>query len=194
MRMFMNGEIYLMKNPETIGESIEELTKTVRSPLQNEIFQLAINFFDMVSDENKDKVNYETCKEFWTAMFNEDGIEMTLRSHNPYGIPMVPEKRMLKNIEELDKKFISLRSFLDDATYVGKNCKSNIIILYEDKNISLWVMEDEENIPHYMISRKEEEIIAPKLYGEVHDEYRNKGDLYHAIFKQIIKDKDKSLW
>lgn len=219
MEILMSGEIYLKRGPRIIPgqdvsnrndnrlDIIEEHLKTDpnASPEELEKFR---KFRDLVRDSvTVERKDYSGCESFWISIVEDDCIRMVECGH-----PYSNEKRF-ENKEEIEKEFIRLRVFLDQAEYIGKYFKrskpcaegsladrsythdSNSLVLYATDSILLIQRET----PYF--KDKKFEIISSKyledgnygFVGKVNDEFRDKPELYQAIFKQLTDKPRKTL-
>jgi hypothetical protein len=153
----------------------------------------------------KGKANFDEYKNFWTLVCNEEGLQMIEQTSNGQG-----KTRKYFNKKEMEEDFISLRDTLKESIYLGREFLvpeevDGLLIFSFGANtqssgfIATYFIGDRAIIFNKKNNRFElavAEELLPKTMGQmpiVHDEYRDKGELYQAIFKQIVNDKDKSL-
>lgn len=219
MEILMSGEIYLKRGPRIIPskdvsnrnderlDMIEEHLKTdpKASPEELEKFRY---FRDLVRDSvTVERKDYSGCDSFWISIVEDDCIRM-VEMERPYATEKVFETK-----EDLNKEFIRLRVFLEQAEYIGRYFKrtkpcaegpladrsythdSNSLALYATDSILLIQSET----PYF--KDKKFEIISSKyledsnyeFIGKVNNEFRDKPELYQAILRQLTDKPRKTL-
>lgn len=221
MNVLMNGEIYLKRGPEIIKFDKEqhEKNKMRTEKLKQEMLKdndssnpfLSIMFqlqeVEKKFDDAYGKLSYAGCDSFWIFNKMEKGIKM-MEKEASLEIPS-PETTTIRNIdslEELDEKFIPLREFLNEAEYVGKYFKDNAKQRYEVynkcmllyKTPDIWLTYERNRYlgteGFFIRSRVPgKENLNYKTYGLTHKEFKDKNELYSAIFKQLTSSKQNIL-
>lgn len=229
MEILMTGEIYLKKgpdiikfNPTTIEDEeefemfIEDL-KSVNAP-ERTIEDFIRRHEEELELKGKGYKDYSGCSNFWMSVIDENGIEMVEKDY----VPNLGMKRKFTSKEEVDKEFIRLRVFLENAKFVGKYFKRTGYLeinhpdgrksmdtkyntgYFHRRNTTLVLYEFGENLlaqtENGFTNEKYFEVIPRKyledgkyeLYGDVPNEY-DKTDLYQAILKQSLGAKKKKL-
>ena len=140
----MSNKIYIKKIPDKERLTREETVELLNSPYaprdEIEQFRELLKGMGKTIDEFLDDVfalgrnngafreEWSGCKNFWTCAENEDGIIMSEHILNEEAA-----EKEFKSQEELEKEFISISSFLENANYVGKFFRRTKSIYEDDK-------------------------------------------------------------
>ena len=232
MGILMSGEIYIKRDseeftPASLGieqlsnlskideEKINALNKMTNGEITIEKLNKLSEFLHLLSKKNKIK-SYLGCEEFWVSTVNKNSIKMAaIVFHEYYGGNGEFLTDTFKNKSELDKKFIKLSTFLEQAEYVGKYFKrTSKVEEYDDsymrkipfitKNapLILYKMGDrllgiEDYSPKLggrqfcLISPKYTEDGNYKFFGKTNKDYQDKPKVYQLILKQTYEFKTK---
>lgn len=202
-------------------EFFENFIENLRnnSDVSEETIESLIKSHESAKDNNNEIRDYSGCSSFWMSIIGENGIKMIEKSE----IPSLASTKDIKNKQELDEQFIRLRVFLEKAEYVGKTFHrtkpivnmsidgtitkdmsyyggfsalgNSILVLYATKDHMIAVNNNEltGERSFSVISSKYIEDGNYKFEGEVNEEYRDKAELYQAIFKQLTNNPKKKL-
>ena len=121
-------------------------------------------------------------------------------------------KKLLENKGNklpLYRKYMDFREFLSEAKYVGRYFKRtakiegrDISFMEEDnKTLVLFATESHMLIQYEFLGEKTFEMLSPRYfedgnfgyYGEQHDEYNDKDEMFKAIEKQLTDKKKNTL-
>ena len=224
MEILMSGEIYLKRGPRIIPaksvsdrneeklDSIEEHFKTDPNTSTETLEQFR-EFRDLIRDSNTvEKKDYSGCSSFWISIITDEGIEMVEKSES--GI--YNDRKIFKTKEEMNKEFIRLRVFLENAKYIGQYYErmdpiegfafgrktsdtsymcSTALALYATENNMILLSKNShtKETRFIVISPKYLEDGRYKFYGEKHEEYNDPVELYQAIFKQLSDGRRNTL-
>ena len=212
----LNNEIYLKKGPSKGKINIEEANQFLESEEDDleldlieselgdqfdDIIAMALeSFFDSFPEYNLD---WTGCDSFWTLKETDNKIIMIERPLTGQGIT-----KEYKSKEDIFKEFISLNSFLENGTYIGKFFRRTKLVNPEDKeflpvNHSIFALyENSGTILAVKDSKgKAELIVIPKKYTEDNNyeyygvktiSYDDDKEIKKAIIKQLTySDKNR---
>lgn len=214
MDLLMNGGIYIKRGPEIIkfDKKAHEKNKKRTEKLKNEMFNdpstpsafleamFALSKIEQVVDEAYDQPTYAGCDSFWMLFVKENGIEMSEKEASiEEPNPEITSKRLFENKEEMDKRFVSLDTFLDEAEFIGKKFKkpaklqidiyTKRLLLY--KTDTVWLTYEKNKLlgteGFFIHSKSPSERLNYKTYGRVHKEFKDKSEIYFSVFKQLTK-------
>lgn len=183
----------------------EEFLVGANEELDKEIERLNKNESEMLE---KGKPLYDEYKNFWSLICTDESLNMVEQTTEG------PKKiKKYSNKEEMEKDFISLRELLKDAEYLGieyfiperigggllmlaismdgSQKSSGIIATYFSGDRAI-VFNKKDN--KFELALHED--IVPKSIGRrvlTNGEYKDKAELYQAIFKQLTKGKRNTL-
>lgn len=210
----MSNKIYIKKIPDKERLTREETVELLNSPYaprdEIEQFRELLKGMGKTIDEFLDDVfalgrnngafreEWSGCKNFWTCAENEDGIIMSEHILNEEAA-----EKEFKSQEELEKEFISISSFLENANYVGKffrRTKSiyeddkeylpvnyNVFALYELDGIILAVKQKDGKTMFDIIPSQLTRDGNYELYGSQRASFDNKKAINKEIVKQLKK-------
>ena len=182
-KIIINGEKI---SPEKFEEEAEEAVRKVSEIADKMIEQ--------------GKPIYDSYKNFWVLIITDDGIRMVEQSDKI-------QKKVIKydSAIEMEEEFISLREFLEKSEYLGKEYH-----VYGDGEVLPKCSNDEKVtfdsvITYYVgdraiIFNKKSNKYELSVSGEFNDniidynihineEFRDKAEIYQAIYKQLSKKK-----
>ena len=210
----MSNKIYIKKIPDKERLTREETVELLNSPYaprdEIEQFRELLKGMGKTIDEFLDDVfalgrnngafreEWSGCKNFWTCAENEDGIIMSEHILNEEAA-----EKEFKSQEELEKEFISISSFLENANYVGKffrRTKSiyeddkeylpvnyNVFALYELDGIILAIKQKDGKTMFDIIPSQLTRDGNYELYGSQRASFDNKKVINNEIVKQLKK-------
>ena len=208
MGLIINGDIYIKKSPdykELTIEEIEQLQLEREEIISNcdlpeeEIEKLNQDVEEMLE---KGKPIFDGYRSFWIIILGDDAIKMVEQSSN--GNQLV---RVYKNLEEMEKEFISLRDLLPSARFYGKEfftteeigevlppfaiekMKSNpgpiLTYVFGDRGITV----NQKSNEFKMVDIREFISNSRAMDITQHDEYNKPSEVYQSISKQLYKKK-----
>ena len=219
MEILMSGEIYLKRGPRIIPNNDISNRNEERFDLLEEDFKTDPNispeslkrfreFRELISGSNTvERKDYSGCSSFWVSIVDDDGIRM-VENLSPIG-----DVKTFDTKNEIDKEFIRLRVFLDQANYVGRYFKrtkpfangsyvdrsfmhdTNSLVLYATDSILIIQRETPyfKNQKIEIISSRYLEDNNYEFIGKINEEFKDKPKLYQLVFKQLTDKKDKTL-
>ena len=187
---------------DRINDDINENPELENDPLINSI---ADSMYKL--SKEKGLVDYSGCDSFWiadeTELLNGQGITLVEQDNT------VHKKETFENYDKLSEKFIDFREFLSEAKYVGRYFKRtakiegrDISYMEEDEStLVLFATEYHMLIQYEFLGKKSFEMLSPRYfedgnfeyYGEKHDEYNDKDEMFKAIEKQLTDKKKNTL-
>lgn len=209
MGLLMNGGIYIKIRPSNGTIDDEETDQFLESEEDNpeldfikselgnqfdDIIAMAFErFYDLFPELNLD---WTGCDSFWTLKETDNKIIMIERPLTGQGIQKEYESK-----EELSKEFVSLSSFLENGTYIGKFFRRtklmnsedkellpvnhSIFALYENSGVILAVKDSNGKAEFRVIPKKYTEDNNYEYYGEERPSYDNEKEIKKAITKQL---------
>ncbi len=202
MEILMSGELYIKRRPDIRETSIEDLDRLESMKEDPTIPEQAIEAYQQMLDMDGEP-DYTGCNSFWVSVIHDDGIKMAEQS--PYK-SVYPKVKTYESKEEMDENFISLREFLSEAEYVGRNFKPKEETARNQLNTQkllyklgdLWIVEENDYLAgHNMVVFAENRGTKSdnyEFYGEVDETYKDPSMMYQTIFKEIYdKNKKKKL-
>ena len=176
--------------------------ETISSEKFEEEAEEAVRKVSEIADKmiEQGKPIYDSYKKFWVLIITDDGIRMVEQSDKT-------PKKVIKydSAIEMEEEFISLREFLEKSEYLGKEYH-----VYGDDEALSMCSNDEEVafdsvITYYagdraIIFNKKSNKYELSVAGEFNDniidynihineEFRDKTEIYQAIYKQLSKKK-----
>lgn len=209
MDLLMNGGIYIKRGPSNGTIDDEETDQLLESEEDNpeldfikselgdqfdDIIAMAFErFYDLFPELNPD---WTGCDSFWTLKETDNKIIMIERPLTGQGI-----QKEYKTREDLSEEFISLNSFLETGTYIGKFFRRtklmnsedkellpvnhSIFALYENSGVILAIKNSNGKNEFRVISKKYTEDNNYEYYGEERPSYDNEKEIKKAITKQL---------
>ncbi len=215
MDLLMNGGVYIKRGPETIVYDVEQHKKNKErtEKLRNEMFNdpgtpndflvamFTLSKMEKIFDDALGKQTYGGCDSFWILLIGDKGIEMNEREVSiEEPAPETTSKRFFDSKEEMDKRFISLDTFLDEAEFVGKKFKkpaklridmyTKRILLYKTDTIWLTYEKNKDlGTEGFFIHSKRPgvESLNYKTYGRTHKEFNDKSGIYFSVLNQLTR-------
>lgn len=210
MDILMSGQIYIKRDAEPFKLSDEQksfIDRLGRKSIDNQNLN---SWYDRFSEiESKEgQLDYSGCDQFWVSIIEEDGIRMTEQAF------YYDYEKKYKDKEKMEKDFVSLLTFLEKGTYVGRYFKRTEplvmesgredksfvpdeyglydidapLVLYEYDGILLTVERNmvDRNRDFYKIIEKRYTKDGKFEYeGKQNDEYMDKSAIYQAVLKQL---------
>lgn len=208
----MSNKIYIKKIPDKERLTREETVELLNSPYaprdEIEQFRELLKSMGRTMDEFLDDVfalgsnngafreEWSGCKNFWTCAENEDGIIMSEHILNEEAA-----EKEFKSQEELEKEFISINSFLENANYVGKFFRRtkriyeddkeylpvnhNVFALYELDGIILAIKQKDGKTVFDIIPSQLTRDGNYELYGSQKVSFDNKKEINKEIVKHL---------
>lgn len=194
----------LSKSSDISEETKEKFLIGANGELDKQIEELNEKETNMIE---KGKPNYDEYKNFWVLLCTDTGLQMFEQTNKGQG-----KIRKYPNKEEMDKDFISLRELLVNAQYFGREFivpeKAGDLLIVSIGNtgsenpsgfIATYFVGDRAIIFNKKTNKFElaidQEILSTTM-GQLpfdHEEYRDRSELYKAIFKQLANGNKKKL-
>lgn len=187
--MYLNGSIYVKK--EIIISLKIETADGTRKANEEELRYLKALYPALSSEKKIDE-------DFWLFFFNDDKVFMVNHEKGTHEV--------LDSINDMEQKFITLESFLNQSSYLGKKLilpagsefiKNGKLVLStkpREEYIVLYVLDDALIIKelkgkeeYRLISRFNPEFSKYVLDNEINPEFNNKEQVYQDIVAQIYK-------
>ena len=232
MGTVMTGDIYIKRGPfvYTVSEKDKQFYEELLDPKHDDDFKNYLK--DATGHESSEQVvagvkdmfrsfvrdigtkDYYGCKDFWISTINDgifpkNGNDKCITLEFADVVQGGIASKAFSSMDELNKEFISLRSFLQQGEYVGKNFKrtkplngicfymqnefsipecDDILALYRYGDILLVYGRDGFNTikPEYsLISAEFLEDGNYSFYGKKNKEYYDQEAVYEAVKKQV---------
>ena len=217
MDIIMSGEIFLKIKPD-----LESLGDVFRKMIKKENY-VDLSEYDEEDDfKEKDEKYYEDlerlhnlvekklptwygCDNFWMSVAYKEGILMV--KHNYL---KAEAKKLFRNKEHVEQKFISLGDFLKDAEYVGRyfrrtepieNCtQEDMSYMSKDCDyLALFKTKDAMIISRIFAGEPQYKVVDKRyledgkyeFFGPYNEEFNDKAALYQDIYKQLHKNKTR---
>lgn len=232
MEVLMSGEIYIKRGSEEFALSSQDielfsnldkiseakfkvLNKMTNGETTREELKMLSEFFQSLSQKKQIK-SYLGCEQFWLSTINKNSIKMAaIVYHEYYGGNGELFTRRFNNKSEIDKKFIKLTTFLDQAEYIGKYFKRTskvedhddsymrrIPLIKKKSPLILYRLGDrllgiEDYSPELggrqfcLISPRYTEDENYEFFGKTNKDYQDKPKVYQSILKQTYEFKTK---
>lgn len=210
MGVYINGEIYIKKNPDIFSiennpllDNILNLTDTTVSLIedQNAIDELNSMRSSLLEDMKRREgtLDYSRCNKFYRLITN--GNDVILSS---VGMNTIDTIVKYSNFEDMSEDYESLSDFLDTALFVGRHCKSSsplanllgikCIALYKKGDTLINKLYDDYGNEKYDILSADEVLNDEIVFtDEIDYTYDNRSEVYKNIRKQFSEGHGRRL-
>lgn len=210
MGVYINGEIYIKKNPDIFSiennpllDNILTLTDTTVSLIedQDEIDELNSMRSSLLEDMKRREgtPDYSRCNKFYRLITN--GKDVILSS---LGMNTIDTIVKYSNFEDMSEDYESLSDFLDTALFVGRHCKSSsplanllgikCIALYKKGDTLINKLYDDYGNEKYDILSADEVLNDEIVFtDEIDYTYDNRSEVYKNIRKQFSEGHGRRL-
>ena len=202
MGVYINGEIYIKKNPDIFSiennpllDNILNLTDTTVSLIEDQdaIDELNSMRSSLLEDMKRREgtLDYSRCNKFYRLITN--GNDVILSS---VGMNTIDTIVKYSSFEDMSEDYESLSDFLDTALFVGRHCKSSsplanllgikCIALYKKGNTLINKLYDDNGNEKYDILSADEVLNDEIVFtDEIDYTYDNRSEVYKNIRKQF---------
>ena len=210
MGVYINGEIYIKKNPDIFSiennpllDNILNLTDTTVSLIEDQdaIDELNSMRSSLLEDMNRREgtLDYSRCNKFYRLITN--GNDVILSS---VGMNTIDTIVKYSSFEDMSEDYESLSDFLDTALFVGRHCKSSsplanllgikCIALYKKGNTLINKLYDDNGNEKYDILSADEVLNDEIVFtDEIDYTYDNRSEVYKNIRKQFSEGHGRRL-
>ena len=202
MGVYINGEIYIKKNPDIFSiennpllDNILNLTDTTVSLIEDQdaIDELNSMRSSLLEDMKRREgtLDYSRCNKFYRLITN--GNDVILSS---VGMNTIDTIVKYSSFEDMSEDYESLSDFLDTALFVGRHCKSSsplanllgikCIALYKKGNTLINKLYDDNGNEKYDILSADEVLNDEIVFTDAIDyTYDNRCEVYNNRRKQF---------
>lgn len=210
MGVYINGEIYIKKNPDIFSiennpllDNILNLTDTTVSLIEDQdaIDELNSMKSSLLEDMKRREgtLDYSRCNKFYRLITN--GNDVILSS---VGINTIDTIVKYSSFEDMSEDYESLSDFLDTALFVGRHCKSSsplanllgikCIALYKKGDTLINKLYDDYGNEKYDILSADEVLNDEIVFtDEIDYTYDNRSEVYKNIRKQFSEGHGRRL-
>ena len=210
MGVYINGEIYIKKNPDIFSiennpllDNILNLTDTTVSLIEDQdaIDELNSMRSSLLEDMKRREgtLDYSRCNKFYRLITN--GNDVILSS---VGMNTIDTIVKYSSFEDMSEDYESLSDFLDTALFVGRHCKSSsplanllgikCISLYKKGNTLINKLYDDNGNEKYDILSADEVLNDEIVFtDEIDYTYDNRSEVYKNIRKQFSEGHGRRL-
>lgn len=210
MGVYINGEIYIKKNPDIFSiennpllDNILNLTDTTVSLIENQdaIDELNSMRSSLLEDMKRREgtLDYSRCNKFYRLITN--GNDVILSS---VGMNTIDTIVKYSSFEDMSEDYESLSDFLDTALFVGRHCKSSsplanllgikCIALYKKGDTLINKLYDDYGNEKYDILSADEVLNDEIVFtDEIDYTYDNRSEVYKNIRKQFSEGHGRRL-
>lgn len=210
MGVYINGEIYIKKNPDIFSiennpllDNILNLTDTTVSLIEDQdaIDELNSMRSSLLEDMKRREgtLDYSRCNKFYRLITN--GNDVILSS---VGMNTIDTIVKYSSFEDMSDDYESLSDFLDTALFVGRHCKSSsplanllgikCIALYKKGNTLINKLYDDNGNEKYDILSADEVLNDEIVFtDEIDYTYDNRSEVYKNIRKQFSEGHGRRL-
>lgn len=210
MGVYINGEIYIKKNPDIFSiennpllDNILNLTDTTVSLIEDQdaIDELNSMRSSLLEDMKRREgtLDYSRCNKFYRLITN--GNDVILSS---VGMNTIDTIVKYISFEDMSEDYESLSDFLDTALFVGRHCKSSsplanllgikCIALYKKGNTLINKLYDDNGNEKYDILSADEVLNDEIVFtDEIDYTYDNRSEVYKNIRKQFSEGHGRRL-
>lgn len=210
MGVYINGEIYIKKNPDIFSiennpllDNILNLTDTTVSLIEDQdaIDELNSMRSSLLEDMKRREgtLDYSRCNKFYRLITN--GNDVILSSVGMNTIDTIVKYSSFKDMSE---DYESLSDFLDTALFVGRHCKSSsplanllgikCIALYKKGDTLINKLYDDYGNEKYDILSADEVLNDEIVFtDEIDYTYDNRSEVYKNIRKQFSEGHGRRL-
>ena len=210
MGVYINGEIYIKKNPDIFSiennpllDNILNLTDTTVSLIEDQdaIDELTSMRSSLLEDmKRRDGTpDYSRCNKFYRLITN--GEDIVLAS---LGMNVIDTIIKYGSFKDMSEDYESLSDFLDTALFVGRHCKSSsplanllgikCIALYKKGNTLINKLYDDNGNEKYDILSADEVLNDEIVFtDEIDYTYDNRSEVYKNIRKQFSEGHGRRL-
>lgn len=210
MGVYINGEIYIKKNPDIFSiennpllDNILNLTDTTVSLIEDQdaIDELNSMRSSLLEDMKRREgtLDYSRCNKFYRLITN--GNDVILSS---VGMNTTDTIVKYSSFEDMSEDYESLSDFLDTALFVGRHCKSSsplasllgikCIALYKKGNTLINKLYDDNGNEKYDILSADEVLNDEIVFtDEIDYTYDNRSEVYKNIRKQFSEGHGRRL-
>lgn len=210
MGVYINGEIYIKKNPDIFSiennpllDNILNLTDTTVSLIEDQdaIDELTSMRSSLLEDMKRREgtLDYSRCNKFYRLITN--GNDVILSS---VGMNTIDTIVKYSSFEDMSEDYESLSDFLDTALFVGRHCKSSsplanllgikCIALYKKGNTLINKLYDDNGNEKYDILSADEVLNDEIVFtDEIDYTYDNRSEVYKNIRKQFSEGHGRRL-
>lgn len=210
MGVYINGEIYIKKNPDIFSiennpllDNILNLTDTTVSLIEDQdaIDELNSMRSSLLEDMKRREgtLDYSRCNKFYRLITN--GSDVILSS---VGMNTIDTIVKYSSFEDMSEDYESLSDFLDTALFVGRHCKSSsplanllgikCIALYKKGDTLINKLYDDYGNEKYDILSADEVLNDEIVFtDEIDYTYDNRSEVYKNIRKQFSEGHGRRL-
>ena len=210
MGVYINGEIYIKKNPDIFSiennpllDNILNLTDTTVSLIEDQdaIDELNSMRSSLLEDMKRREgtLDYSRCNKFYRLITN--GNDVILSS---VGMNTIDTIVKYSSFEDMSEDYESLSDFLDTALFVGRHCKSSsplanllgikCIALYKKGDTLINKLYDDYGNEKYHILSADEVLNDEIVFtDEIDYTYDNRSEVYKNIRKQFSEGHGRRL-
>lgn len=210
MGVYINGEIYIKKNPDIFSiennpllDNILNLTDTTVSLIEDQdaIDELNSMRSSLLEDMKRREgtLDYSRCNKFYRLITN--GNDVILSS---VGMNTIDTIVKYSSFEDMSEDYESLSDFLDTALFVGRHCKSSsplanllgikCIALYKKGDTLINKLYDDYGNEKYDILSAGEVLNDEIVFtDEIDYTYDNRSEVYKNIRKQFSEGHGRRL-
>mgnify|MGYP007097181299 FL=1 len=210
MGVYINGEIYIKKNPDIFSiennpllDNILNLTDTTVSLIEDQdaIDELNSMRSSLLEDMKRREgtLDYSRCNKFYRLITN--GNDVILSS---VGMNTIDTIVKYSSFEDMSEDYESLSDFLDTALFVGRHCKSSsplanllsikCIALYKKGDTIINKLYDDYGNEKYDILSADEVLNDEIVFtDEIDYTYDNRSEVYKNIRKQFSEGHGRRL-
>ena len=210
MGVYINGEIYIKKNPDIFSiennpllDNILNLTDTTVSLIEDQdaIDELNSMRSSLLEDMKRREgtLDYSRCNKFYRLITN--GNHVILSS---VGMNTIDTIVKYSSFEDMSEDYESLSDFLDTALFVGRHCKSSsplanllgikCIALYKKGDTLINKLYDDYGNEKYDILSADEVLNDEIVFtDEIDYTYDNRSEVYKNIRKQFSEGHGRRL-
>lgn len=210
MGVYINGEIYIKKNPDIFSiennpllDNILNLTDTTVSLIEDQdaIDELNSMRSSLLEDMKRREgtLDYSRCNKFYRLITN--GNDVILSS---VGMNTIDTIVKYISFEDMSEDYESLSDFLDTALFVGRHCKSSsplanllgikCIALYKKGDTLINKLYDDYGNEKYDILSADEVLNDEIVFtDEIDYTYDNRSEVYKNIRKQFSEGHGRRL-
>ena len=210
MGVYINGEIYIKKNPDIFSiennpllDNILNLTDTTVSLIEDQdaIDELNSMRSSLLEDMKRREgtLDYSRCNKFYRLITN--GNDVILSS---VGMNTIDTIVKYSSFEDMSEDYESLSDFLDTALFVWRHCNSSsplanllvikCIALYKKGNTLINKLYDDNGNEKYDILSADEVLNDEIVFtDEIDYTYDNRSEVYKNIRKQFSEGHGRRL-
>lgn len=210
MEVYINGEIYIKRNPDIFSmennpllDNILNLTDEAASIIENQdaVDELNSMKSSLLEDLKRKEgtPDYSRCNKFYRLITN--GKDVVLASLGMNAIDTIVK---YGSFEDMSEDYESLSDFLDTALFVGRHCKSSnpiaellgikCIALYKKGHTLINKMYDDDGNEKYVILSADAVLNDDIVFVDEMDyTYDNRSEVYKEIRKQFSEGHGRRL-